>query len=112
MWAKRVVVTGAGLISPLADSLAGLHRALGELRSARRPIELFPVPGMAAPLGSEISAWWRPSWQGPGRGRHRRSLLRPRLGRGEPRQRAIERAVLLRRHGGAGAGAGGELKAR
>ncbi|HVT60559.1 MAG TPA: beta-ketoacyl synthase N-terminal-like domain-containing protein [Thermoanaerobaculia bacterium] len=51
---RRVVITGAGIISPLADSPAGLHQALCEQRSARRPIELFPTVGLACRQAGEI----------------------------------------------------------
>jgi 3-oxoacyl-[acyl-carrier-protein] synthase II len=49
-----VVVTGAGVLSPLADSPEALHRMLLEGLSARRPIELFPTDGLAASAGGEI----------------------------------------------------------
>jgi 3-oxoacyl-[acyl-carrier-protein] synthase II len=38
---RRVVITGAGVVSPLGDSPAALHRALAAGASARKPIELF-----------------------------------------------------------------------
>ncbi|HYL05891.1 MAG TPA: beta-ketoacyl synthase N-terminal-like domain-containing protein, partial [Thermoanaerobaculia bacterium] len=40
---RRVVVTGAGLVSPLGDSPAALHQALAEGRTGRRPVELRPA---------------------------------------------------------------------
>jgi 3-oxoacyl-[acyl-carrier-protein] synthase II len=40
---RRVVITGAGVVSPLGDSPAALHRALAAGVSARKPIELFPI---------------------------------------------------------------------
>jgi 3-oxoacyl-[acyl-carrier-protein] synthase II len=43
---RRVVVTGAGALSPLADSPAGLHTALCEQKSALKSIELFPLNGL------------------------------------------------------------------
>jgi 3-oxoacyl-[acyl-carrier-protein] synthase II len=51
---RRVVVTGAGLISPLGDSPAALHQALAEQRSARRPIELFSTEGIGCREAGEI----------------------------------------------------------
>jgi 3-oxoacyl-[acyl-carrier-protein] synthase II len=51
---RRVVVTGAGVISPLADSPAGLHAALSSGRSALKPIELFPTDGIGCRQGGEI----------------------------------------------------------
>jgi 3-oxoacyl-[acyl-carrier-protein] synthase II len=38
---RRVLVTGAGVVSPLGDSPAALHRELAAGASARKPIELF-----------------------------------------------------------------------
>lgn len=51
---RRVVVTGMGVISPLADSPAGLHEALCAGRSAAKPIELFSVAGLGPACGGEI----------------------------------------------------------
>jgi 3-oxoacyl-[acyl-carrier-protein] synthase II len=44
---RSVVVTGAGVLSPLADSPAGLHAALCEGKSAFKEIELFPLDGLS-----------------------------------------------------------------
>jgi 3-oxoacyl-[acyl-carrier-protein] synthase II len=43
---RSVVVTGAGVISPLADSPQGLHDALCAGMSGLKAIELFPLDGM------------------------------------------------------------------
>lgn len=51
---RRVAVTGAGALSPVADSPAGLHAALCEGRSALKPIELFPLDGMTYRAAGEI----------------------------------------------------------
>jgi len=51
---RRVVVTGAGVVSPLADSPAGLHRALAAGISARKPIELFETSGIGCHEAGEI----------------------------------------------------------
>jgi 3-oxoacyl-[acyl-carrier-protein] synthase II len=51
---RRVVITGAGVISPLADSPAGLHAALCEGRSAAKPIELFSTEGIGCRQAGEI----------------------------------------------------------
>jgi 3-oxoacyl-[acyl-carrier-protein] synthase II len=51
---RRVVVTGAGVISPLADSPAALHAALCAGRSAVKPIELFPTAGIGCCQAGEI----------------------------------------------------------
>ncbi len=44
---RSVVVTGAGVLSPLADSPAGLHAALCAGKSAFKEIELFPLDGLS-----------------------------------------------------------------
>lgn len=51
---RRVVITGAGVISPLADSPAGLHAALCAGRTAAKPIELFPTEGIGCHQAGEI----------------------------------------------------------
>ena len=51
---RRVVVTGAGVVSPLADSPAELHRALAAGASARKPIELFDTAGIGCHEAGEI----------------------------------------------------------
>ncbi len=49
-----VVVTGAGVISSIADSPAGLHAALCEGRSGLKPIELFSTEGLGCHQAGEI----------------------------------------------------------
>jgi 3-oxoacyl-[acyl-carrier-protein] synthase II len=49
-----VVVTGAGVVSPLGDSPAALHRALAAGASARKPIELFDTSGIGCHEAGEI----------------------------------------------------------
>jgi 3-oxoacyl-[acyl-carrier-protein] synthase II len=51
---RKVVVTGAGAISPVADSPAGLHAALREGRSGLKPVELFPLNGLGPRQAGEI----------------------------------------------------------
>lgn len=51
---RKVAITGAGALAPLADSPAGLHTALCDGRSAMKPIELFPLDGLGPRLGGEI----------------------------------------------------------
>jgi 3-oxoacyl-[acyl-carrier-protein] synthase II len=63
-WERRVVVTGAGLICPLADAPRALHEALVAQRSARRPVELFPVEGLGDGLGGEIRPFAPESYLG------------------------------------------------
>lgn len=54
---RKVVITGTGVVSALGDSLAALHTALCEGRSALRPVELFSTEGLGCPLGGEIKAF-------------------------------------------------------
>ncbi len=56
---RRVVVTGAGAISAVATSAAGLHQALCEGRSGLKPIELFETDGVAG-LGPRLAGEVRP----------------------------------------------------
>lgn len=51
---RRVVITGAGVISCVADSPAGLHAALCEGRSGLKAIELFSTEGLGCHQGGEI----------------------------------------------------------
>jgi 3-oxoacyl-[acyl-carrier-protein] synthase II len=50
----RVVVTGAGCLSCLADSAAGLHAALCAGTSGLKPIELFPTESIGCHQAGEI----------------------------------------------------------
>jgi 3-oxoacyl-[acyl-carrier-protein] synthase II len=56
---RRVVITGAGALSPIADSPAGLHAALCTQKSALKPIEIFPLEGIAG-LGARQAGEIRP----------------------------------------------------
>lgn len=51
---RRVVITGAGALAPVADSPAGLHAALCEGRSALKSIELFALDGLALRPAGEV----------------------------------------------------------
>lgn len=51
---RRIAVTGAGALSPLADSPEGLHTALCEGRSGLKPVELFPMAGLGDHRAGEI----------------------------------------------------------
>ncbi len=51
---RRVVVTGAGVLSPLGDTPEGLHAALCAQQSALKPIELFALDGLGPRLGGEV----------------------------------------------------------
>ncbi|MCA1593867.1 MAG: beta-ketoacyl-[acyl-carrier-protein] synthase family protein [Acidobacteria bacterium] len=54
---RRVVITGAGVVSSLGDSPAALHAALCEGRSGLRPVELFETGMLGCPLGGEIKSF-------------------------------------------------------
>src|ERR1043165_10213657 len=51
---KSVVITGAGVVSSLGDTPAGLHAALCEGLSGLRPVRLFDTTGSGCPLGGEV----------------------------------------------------------
>lgn len=51
---RRVVVTGAGALSPVADSPAGLHAALSEGRSGLKSVELFAADGVGPRQAGEV----------------------------------------------------------
>ena len=53
----RVVVTGAGVLSPLGDSPAALHAALCEGQSGLNPIELFSTEGLVCHQAHEIPSF-------------------------------------------------------
>ncbi len=50
----RVVITGEGCLSCVADSSAGLHAALCSGSSGLKPIELFPTEGIGCHQAGEI----------------------------------------------------------
>jgi 3-oxoacyl-[acyl-carrier-protein] synthase II len=51
---KRVVITGAVVVSSLGDTPSGLHAALCEGRSGIGPVGLFDTKGLGCPLGGEV----------------------------------------------------------
>jgi 3-oxoacyl-[acyl-carrier-protein] synthase II len=55
--ARRVVVTGRGLVSALGDSPAELHTSLCAGRNGVRPIEMFSTEGLSCQLGGEIKTF-------------------------------------------------------
>jgi 3-oxoacyl-[acyl-carrier-protein] synthase II len=61
---RRVVVTGAGAISSLAGSAAGLHEALKEGRSGLKPVELFPLNGLGPRQAGEVRPFEPKEWLG------------------------------------------------
>lgn len=54
---RRVVITGAGLVSSLGDSPAALHAALCAGQSGLSPVEIFSTEGLNCPLGGEIKSF-------------------------------------------------------
>jgi 3-oxoacyl-[acyl-carrier-protein] synthase II len=50
-----VVITGSGVLSPLADTLEGLHGALCDGASGIKPVELFSTDGLRVRRGGEIA---------------------------------------------------------
>lgn len=54
MSARRVVVTGMGVVSPLGDTPEALHASLARGESGLRPIESFATRGLAAELAGEV----------------------------------------------------------
>jgi 3-oxoacyl-[acyl-carrier-protein] synthase II len=61
---RRVVVTGAGAVSSLADSAAGLHAVLKEGRSGLKPVELFPLNGLGPQQAGEVRPFEPKAWLG------------------------------------------------
>jgi 3-oxoacyl-[acyl-carrier-protein] synthase II len=54
---RRVVITGAGVVSSLGDTPAGMHAALCEGRSGVSPVELFDTALLGCPLGGEVKGF-------------------------------------------------------
>ncbi|MCA1635118.1 MAG: beta-ketoacyl-[acyl-carrier-protein] synthase family protein [Acidobacteria bacterium] len=54
---RRVVITGAGVVSSLGDTPAGMHSALCEGRDGVSPVELFDTALLGCPLGSEVKGF-------------------------------------------------------
>lgn len=54
---RRVVITGIGLVSPLAIGLEPFWSALAERRGAIGPIEAFPVDGLPSKFGAEVKGF-------------------------------------------------------
>jgi 3-oxoacyl-[acyl-carrier-protein] synthase II len=61
---RRVVITGAGALSPLGDTPKALHRALASGESALKPIELFPLDGLGPRRAGEIRPFEPQSYLG------------------------------------------------
>jgi 3-oxoacyl-[acyl-carrier-protein] synthase II len=61
---RRVVVTGAGAVSSLAGSVAGLHEALKEGRSGLKDVELFSLNGLGPRQAGEVRPFEPKEWLG------------------------------------------------
>jgi len=61
---RRVVVTGAGVISPLAHTPGELHAALCEGRSGLKPVELFEQNGNGPRRAGEVRPFEPRDWLG------------------------------------------------
>src|SRR6188768_4447228 len=61
---RRVVVTGAGAICSLADSVADLQAALQEGRSGLKPVELFATNGLGPQQAGEVRPFEPRTWLG------------------------------------------------
>lgn len=61
---RRVVITGAGAISSVADSARGLQEALREGKSGLKPVELFPLNGLGSQCAGEVRPFEPRTWLG------------------------------------------------
>ena len=52
---RRVVITGAGLVSPLGDRPAEVHQALLDNRSGLKAVTLFPTDGLPSRQAAEVA---------------------------------------------------------
>ena len=59
MGARRVAITGAGVVSPLGNSLAEFHRALAEARSGIRRLPQELAQGSGVQVGAPVD--WKPA---------------------------------------------------
>lgn len=66
MTGRRVVVTGAGVISPLGDTPEALHRALCAGTGGLGPIEGFELDGVTAPPAGEVRGFDAAAYLGDG----------------------------------------------
>jgi 3-oxoacyl-[acyl-carrier-protein] synthase II len=62
---RRVVITGAGVVSSLGDTAAGMHAALCEGRGGVSPVELFDTTLLGCPLGGEVKGFDARRYLGP-----------------------------------------------
>ncbi|HWM94897.1 MAG TPA: beta-ketoacyl-[acyl-carrier-protein] synthase family protein [Thermoanaerobaculia bacterium] len=61
---RRVLITGAGVISPLGDTPAKLHEALCEGRSGFKPVEVFATNGLGPQTAGEVRPFEPKSYLG------------------------------------------------
>ncbi len=61
---SRVVITGAGVICSVADSVEGLQAALQEGRSGLKPVELFSPNGLGPQQAGEVRPFEPRTWLG------------------------------------------------
>ena len=54
---RRVVITGAGTVNPLAHDVAGTYAALQEGRSAIRALDFRDVDRLSTRIGAQIKLW-------------------------------------------------------
>jgi 3-oxoacyl-[acyl-carrier-protein] synthase II len=63
---REVVVTGAGVLSPLADTPAALHAALCRGESGLAPVEEIETGGVACPLVGQVRGFSPAAYLGEG----------------------------------------------
>jgi len=61
---RRVVITGAGAISSVADSAPALQAGLREGRSGLKPLELFATNGLGPQRAGEVRSFEPRAWLG------------------------------------------------
>ncbi len=61
---KRVVITGAGTINPLARDVAGTYAAFSEGRCAIGPLDLADKQRLEIKIGAQVQNWSPPEWFG------------------------------------------------
>jgi len=61
---KRVVITGAGTINPLARDVAGTYAAFSEGRCAIGPLDLADKQRLEIKIAAQVQNWSPPEWFG------------------------------------------------
>ncbi|MEI6099466.1 MAG: beta-ketoacyl synthase N-terminal-like domain-containing protein, partial [Alphaproteobacteria bacterium] len=54
---RRVAITGAGTVNPLAQTVAGTYQALTQGRSAIGPLEIRDVGRLTVKIGAQVRDW-------------------------------------------------------